>query len=356
MIQFVLWTAVGMSLSKAAASTPAEKALEELLVYRDKWGTPHNMSNLSDGGRRIPWPTVLMEANLTMSRLLGRDARDKDRAMPEPQMTIHAYEGDAIRLPSGVGMWIKPKEVMWSQDRRLMWQHTPDRPDWTDYRQAAKFTIDRNYDLKIKRITPRDEGRYTSRFQIKEGGPIYSMEIELQLHRLPDPKIYTDRTNPSSRRITLKEEEASVDLKCQATGARAGTTLGWTKDGNPNHETDMTAPAEESTLVSITQATREDNGALFTCFTTHNDTKRRKTTTIQVKAKGVSQDKKEPHPVKNEKNATTEKAKNTPEWAVDSIVTFTMAATALAAAAVGSTLAILKQCNNRQYQLAALSN
>ena len=283
------WTVTALSLlllSKRALgeSTPSteKEALERLLIYRGTWGMEFNMTTLPDGGRQIPWPMVSLAPNQTMNSHISEKVTGQTGHHQEPQLTISAYEGEAIKIPSGVGKWAKPKEAVWMRDRRILWQHTPDRPDWMDHRDAAKFTINYSYDLEIPKATTRDEGRYTSKFQLQKGGPIYTMEIDVHIHRLPDPKIYTDRTQPSARRLTIRPNETEVEMRCRAIGkTRQGTIMGWTKDGLEKVESRVIAEGEH-TETSI-EATQDDDGALFTCFTTHNDTRLRKTTTIRIR-------------------------------------------------------------------------
>ena len=252
------WMVLATAAGTIWTATTEEKARGELLVYTDAWGRRTNMSHVSDGGRRIPWPTVLTEANLTMKKLVHREevGIETDR---DPQLVLQAYEGDPVRIPSGVGMWAKPKEVVWFKNQRVAWQHTLDSPDWTDYRLADRFTIDRNYDMEIEKVAIHDAGRYSAKFQIDQGKPFYIMDIDLQVYRLPEPKIYSSRSNPSSRRLILEPEDTRVELQCRAIGARKGTVLGWAKEGRPQPGTEVRATSPDAEITADIEAGQEDD-------------------------------------------------------------------------------------------------
>ena len=344
-----IWTVLGLAVGTTIAATMEEEALGELLIYTDEWGRRTNMSNLSDGGRRLPWPTVLDEANLTMTRLLNREI-GKDLDAPDPQMTIHKYEGEPARIPSGVGMWAKPKEVTWSRNGRIMWQHTLDRPDWTDYRVRTKFSINRNYDIEIEGVTARDNGRYSAKFQIQAGSPFYLMEVDLQVHILPKPKIYSSRTSPSSRRLVLGPEDTTVEIHCQASGARPGTILGWSKEGKQQAGTRVEAESPGAKLISTLEASNKDDGALLSCYTTHNDTDRMKTSSIKVKSTANNQSTGADPPLPKIRPGQGDP--RGPEGSVDSLAAFIMAAAAMAAALVGAVVLVLNKYKAGGYHLA----
>ena len=326
-------------------------ALEQLLIYRGTWGTEFNMTTLPDGGRKVPWPTVSLAPNQTMNSHISKRITDQTEHHEKPQMTINAYEGEAIKISSGVGLWAKPKEAVWIRDRRILWQHKPDSPDWKDHRDAAKFTVSYSYDLEIPKVTTRDAGRYTSIFQLQKGGPVYTMEIDVDIHRLPDPKIYTDRTHPSARRLTIGPDETGVEIRCQATGkTRQGTIMGWTKDGLEKTETRVIAEGGQ-TETSI-EATQNDDGALFSCFTTHNDTRLRKTSTIRIKAtQGQPRSSPELKNRRETEEETTQKGDETPKGGlmIKAALFITVAVT-VSAIVVGGTLAILRGSTKDQYQ------
>ena len=272
-------------------------------------------------------------------------------------MTIHSYEGESVRIPSGVGMWAKPIEVMWSRERRVIWQHTPDRPDWKDYQMTTKMSIDPSYNMVIERISTRDAGRYSAKFQLKQGSPFYAMEVDLQVHRLPAPKIYSHRTSPSSRRLVMEPEDTAVELRCQASGAREGTILGWTKEGKPQQETEATAEGPKTELISTIEARQNDDGALFSCFTTHNDTDKVKTTTIKIKAKAGTKTDGTAAPLpKGNKGGMDPSTPQGPEWTIDNLVSFSMAATAMTASMIGITIWTINKCKGATYHLTAITN
>ena len=341
---WVLLAVLAVSHNGSALHTKSE-ALQELLIYTDTQGRRFNMSSQPDEGRQTPWPTVRLENGITVQDALTEEVVRKDTHPSAPQLRLHRYEGETVSLSSGVGQWAHPREITWSRDRHLLWHHRPNRPDWKDFREESKLSINSRYDMELQRVTGRDTGVYRANFQLLEGGPVYTMETHLWVHRLPTPRIYTDRTDPGARRLILETNDTVVEVSCKTSGvARRGTTLGWMKDGIIEPATQMKGIGE--VVTARIEVTKQDDGALMTCFATHEDTAQRRTASIRIRDRAKLDQLRSRQP--RREDTPTEIPEGKDKLPTSTLTPTILAAVALAASALGGAGLLIHKCRYGQ--------
>ena len=383
-----VWTvlmtgAAAMAAPEGELEPEVAKARAQLLLSHHGEGEVRNHSSGPNGGRTLPWPTIL-----TAHRL--KDLLDQDmNTGPNPTEHLHVHRatdiGGTVIIPSGVGLWARPTHVTWSHNRRLMWEHNPDRPDWLDHRVTTNFDMVSNYDLHIGPAQLKDAGTYTARFQLKRDGPIYEMNTKLAIYHLPKPKLYEKGAAISARRLQLKEEEASREITCASDTGLPRASLTWARDNGPVSKEERRAENGDNLIAEIVTVTHKDHGALLTCFATNNRTSERTSTSIMIQSLDPEIQKPTTVPTGDKKarngiddvlstykiamDTVKAMARNTtrtketrgvtkvPKWEMDNMAfIYAMAATALTLSGVAATLSIISSCSRGHYSPASLTD
>ena len=331
------------------------------------------------GGRCLPWPTVI-NTREPMSNLIDKGHPGEK----EPHLTKIAEEGAPVTIPSGVGEWARALEASWTHNGRLWWQHQPSLPDYTDHRVENRFSIDRNVDLVLEKATTRDSGTYIARFKLQADGPLYVMTTNLTVYRHPQPRILGQKTR-NARRLTLNATVTTMELGCDMVRSHPDVVLNWERDSETIPEAEIQREQKTTTETVTLKVTRADNGSLLTCVTSNKVTQARKTATISVKALGsetqgqerpraggidrdhMSRDKgreadaflgaflkefRPPEKATSEGPPTSaelgrERKEGLLGTTTEKLTLYAMAAIALSAATIGTTLSIISKCQNR---------
>ena len=322
------------------------EAKEQLLLSYDDQGQVRNHSSGPNGGRTLPWPVIL--TNHSLPDLLRQDMNTRPGPSIKTQLERAADIGGPVTIPSGVGLWARPPLLTWSHNFRVIWGHHPNRPDWLDHKMKGKFTMDGNYDITIDSAQRMDEGIYTARFQLKQGGPIYEMNTRLTIFHLPNPSLYVNGSPLKTRKVQLRENEASREITCAADPGLPKAKITWARDTIPVRKEELRDESKNNLIVKTITITHKDHRALLTCYATNNRSNERKTASLTVQSlakEHKSLEGKTTGATTNKKPEGTQKRSQT-----NLIFIYSIAAAALATAAIAATLSIITSCAGGQYK------
>ena len=348
--QLTLAMAVGTIAAVTVASTPPNPALSLLLIHSNG----HYTKDMRDGpnnGRSIPWPRV-QHTRESINKLSSQEAQSESG---KPEMTHEADEGSPITLSSGLGLWARAIEAAWTKSGRIIWQHVANRPDWTDWKWKDKIRIEPNYDLTLTSPSRKEEGQYTSRFRLTNGGPVYVMDTAVKVKHHPQPVLLVNGSEKVNRRIEWPANQTGTVIKCKASSGDPKILLYWEQDGH------RTAPGKTRIITTNDTTTIEmdlsqpDNGAIITCVAQNNDTATRKTVSATVRAPSGSKEQAEqegprtPHMTRKnfKSNRLTARQTRTPTWhGIPFPALYLIAAIAATLLIIGLTIATISICQH----------
>ncbi|KAK0182606.1 hypothetical protein PV327_000726 [Microctonus hyperodae] len=231
---------------------------------------------------------------MDIHRVLVLETREHgNKEQDGPPVQAKAVLGGIAKLPCDINpplsndssilvVWYKVPErssdiiPIYSYDMRS--KHTDKATHWKDeeyFKERAHFVT--NIDpatLNIKRIEQRDEGEYICRVDFI-GSPTRNSKIHLTIIIPPHkPNIVDEHGNTVTTVAGVYKEGSNMRLTCLVSGGRPAPTVRWWRGEmlmESRDEPDTDFPAVMRNVLIVTELTRSDLHAVFTCQASNNN-------------------------------------------------------------------------------------